>query len=428
LLAHWPEKPPLDLRILSKQKTPKTESTISKKQTLVYIFVLGFLLMVQTLVSDMFLPAYPNIAAFFKVPDAFVQYSLSAVTFGAAIGFFFAGPLSDSLGRKKPVLFALAIFTVASAALYVAPGIEAFVVLRFFQGLAGASISVVTQAIIRDLFVGNAMLKMLSRVWLVSGVAPMVSPFISAQLLLVAPDWRIIPAALAILGVSIFFLASKALVETHHQDKRRAKGFDGVNRRFLAVFKDRVLVGLVLIGMVQSVGLFSYLNIIPFLYQDSLGLTPVEFSIAFSITAFCWFMGIQAGSKLGRMFRATWVIFAALVLGVASGFGLFAISNQNPGIATVIPMMALFMISFGLTITPIQTIALQGHGSEAGTAASVLGVMNSLTAALAAPLYPIIGSEKTGGLGLTILISHLVAIAIFFLVVRPRTVPALIKG
>jgi DHA1 family bicyclomycin/chloramphenicol resistance-like MFS transporter len=428
LLAHWPEKLPLDLRILSKQKTPKTESTISKKQTLVYIFVLGFLLMVQTLVSDMFLPAYPNIAAFFKVPDAFVQYSLSAVTFGAAIGFFFAGPLSDSLGRKKPVLFALAIFTVASAALYVAPGIEAFVVLRFFQGLAGASISVVTQAIIRDLFVGNAMLKMLSRVWLVSGVAPMVSPFISAQLLLVAPDWRIIPAALAILGVSIFFLASKALVETHHQDKRRAKGFDGVNRRFLAVFKDRVLVGLVLIGMVQSVGLFSYLNIIPFLYQDSMGLTPVEFSIAFSITAFCWFMGIQAGSKLGRMFRATWVIFAALLLGVASGFGLFTISNQDPGIASVIPMMAMFMISFGMTITPIQTLALQGHGSEAGTAASVLGVMNSLTAALAAPLYPIIGSEKTGGLGLTILISHLVAIAIFFLVVRPRTVPALIKG
>jgi DHA1 family bicyclomycin/chloramphenicol resistance-like MFS transporter len=179
--------------------------------------------------------------------------------------------------------------------------------------------------------------------------------------------------------------------------------------------------------MVQTVGLFSYLNIIPFLYQDSLGLSPVEFSIAFSITAFCWFMGIQAGAKLGRMFRATWVIFAALLLAVASGIGLFAIANQSPGITAVIPIMALFMISFGMAITPIQTIALQGHGSEAGTAASVLGVMNSLTAALAAPLYPIIGSETTGGLGLAILFSHLAAIVIFFLVVRPKSVPALIK-
>lgn len=383
--------------------------------------------MVQTLVTDMFLPAYPNIAAFFEVPDAFVQYSLSAVTAGAAIGFFAAGPLSDSLGRKKPVLFFLGLFTFASATLYLAPGIEAFIALRFLQGLAAAAIAVVTQAIIRDLFVGNAMLKMLARVWLVSGIAPMVSPFLSAQLLLVAPDWRVIPFALTILGIAVLLIASKALVESHHIDNRRAKGFEGVTKRFLAVFKDRILVGLVLIGMVQTIGLFSYLNIIPFLYQDSLGLTPVEFSIAFSITAFCWFLGIQAGAKLGRMFRATWVILASLILAVVAGVGLFTIADQNPGIETVIPLMAMFMISFGMTITPIQTIALQGHGSEAGTAASVLGVMNSLTAALAAPLYPILGSATTEGLGIAIALSHLAAIAIFFSVVRPKSVPALIK-
>jgi len=409
-------------------KTSSAHTTeITKSQRVVYIFVLGFLFMVQTLVTDMFLPAYPNIAAFFEVPDAFVQYSLSAVTLGAAIGFFVAGPLSDSLGRKKPVLFFLGLFTFASATLYLAPGIEAFIALRFLQGLAAAAIAVVTQAIIRDLFVGNAMLKMLARVWLVSGIAPMVSPFLSAQLLLVAPDWRVIPLALTILGVAVFFIASKALVESHHIDNRRAKGFEGVTKRFLAVFKDRILVGLVLIGMVQTIGLFSYLNIIPFLYQDSLGLTPVEFSIAFSITAFCWFLGIQAGAKLGRMYRATWVIFASLILAVAAGFGLFTIANQNPGIESVVPLMALFMISFGMTITPIQTIALQGHGSEAGTAASVLGVMNSLTAAFAAPLYPILGSATTSGLGIAIMLSHLAAIAIFFLVVRPKSVPALIK-
>ena len=409
-------------------KTSSANTTeITKNQRVVYIFVLGFLFMVQTLVTDMFLPAYPKIAAFFEVPDAFVQYSLSAVTLGAAIGFFAAGPLSDSLGRKKPALFFLSLFTFASAALYVAPGIEAFVVFRFLQGLAGAAIAVVTQAIIRDLFVGKAMLKMLARVWLVAGIAPMVSPFLSAQLLLVAPDWRVIPLALTILGTAVLLIASKALVESHHIDNRRAKGFEGVTKRFLAVFKDRILVGLVLIGMVQTIGLFSYLNIIPFLYQDSLGLTPVEFSIAFSITAFCWFVGIQAGAKLGRMFRATWVILASLILAVAAGLGLFSIANQNPGIETVIPLMAMFMISFGMTITPIQTIALQGHGSEAGTAASVLGVMNSLTAALAAPLYPILGSATTEGLGIAIALSHLAAIAIFFLVVRPKSVPALIK-
>jgi DHA1 family bicyclomycin/chloramphenicol resistance-like MFS transporter len=401
--------------------------SISKSQRLVYIFVLGFLLMVQTLVTDMFLPAHPLIATFFEVPDAFVQYSLSAVTLGAAIGFFVAGPLSDSMGRKKPVLLALGLFTFASAALYVAPGIEAFIVLRFMQGLAGAATAVIAQAIIRDLFVGNAMLKMLSRAWLISGLAPIISPIIAAQLMLVAPDWRIIPLALAILGIAILVFASRALVETLHKDNRRAKGFDGVAKRFIAVFKDRILVGLVLIGMVQTVGLFSYLNIIPFLYQDSLGLTPVEFSLAFSTTAFSWFLGIQAGAKLGRMFKAHWVVLGALVLAVLAGTSLYIIGSMDVGIETVVPLMAMFLVSFGMTITPIQTIALQGHGSEAGTAASVLGVMNSATAALSAPLYPLIGSATTTGLGLTVAITHLAAIGVFFFVVRPSSVPAMVK-
>jgi DHA1 family bicyclomycin/chloramphenicol resistance-like MFS transporter len=412
--------------VISKTSSvPKNE--ITRSQRIVYIFVLGFLFIIQTLVADMFLPAYPSIAAFFDVPDAFVQYSLSGVTLGAAIGFFVAGPLSDSLGRKKPVLFSLGLFTVASAALYLAPGIEAFIFLRFLQGLAGAAITVVTQAIIRDLFVGNAMLRMLARVWLVSGLAPMISPFLSAQLLLVAPDWRIIPLALAGFGTLILAIASRALVESHPIDSRRAKGFDGVTRRFLAVFRDRIFVGLVMIAMVQTVGLFSYLNIIPFLYQDSLGLTPVEFSYAFSITALFWFSGIQAGAKLGRIFPATWVILLALILAVIAGAGLVYIANQDPTIVAVIPLMAIFMVSFGMSVTPLQTIALQGHGSEAGTAASVLGVMTSITATLAAPLYPIFGSETTEGLGIAIFITHLVAIAIFFLVVRPKSVPALIR-
>ena len=392
-----------------------------------YIFVIGFLLMVQTLVTDMFLPAHPLIATFFEVPDAFVQYSLSAVTLGAAIGFFVAGPLSDSMGRKRPVLLGLGLFTFASAALYVAPGIEAFVFLRFLQGLAGAAVAVIAQAIIRDLFVGNAMLKMLSRTWLISGIAPIVSPVIAANLMLVAPDWRIIPLALAFLGFAILIFASRALVETLHIDNRRAKGFDGVAKRFIAVFKDRILVGLVLIGMVQTVGLFSYLNVIPFLYQDSLGLTPVEFSLAFSITAFCWFLGIQVGAKLGRMFKAQWVVFAALVLAVVAGIGLYLIGSMDVGIEAVVPLMAMFLVSFGMTITPIQTIALQGHGSEAGTAASVLGVMNSATAALSAPLYPLIGSATTTGLGISVVLTHTAAIAVFFLVVRPGSVPELVK-
>lgn len=399
---------------------------LKPKQRLVYIIVLGFLLMVQTLITDMFLPAFPSIANFFTVPDAFVQYSLSALTLGAAVGFFVAGPLSDSLGRKRPTLVALALFSLASFLLYLAPNIEVFVLLRFVQGLTAAGAAVIAQAIIRDLFVGDAMIRMLGRVWLISGIAPIVSPLIASQLLLIG-DWRSIALALGLLGTAILLVASRALVETLHLDNRRAKGFEGVNRRFIAVFRDRIILGLVLIGMAQTLAAFSYLNNLPFLYQDSFGLTPVQFSGLFSISAASWFIGIQIGAVIGRIYKPQWVIFGGLLLAVFSGVGLYFAGVTASPLWVVVGLVSVFIFTFGLSITPIQTIALQGHGSEAGTAASVLGVVNSFTAAIGAPLYPLVGSESSANMGIAIILSHLVALVLFFAVLRPKSIPELIK-
>ena len=382
--------------------------------------------MVQTLITDMFLPAFPSIANFFRVPDAYVQYSLSALTLGAAVGFFVAGPLSDSLGRKRPTLVALALFSLASFLLYLAPNIEVFVLLRFVQGLTAAGAAVIAQAIIRDLFVGDAMIRMLGRVWLISGIAPIVSPLIASQLLLIG-DWRSIALALGLLGTAIFLVASRALVETLHLDNRRAKGFEGVNRRFITVFRDRIILGLVLIGMAQTLAAFSYLNNLPFLYQDSFGLTPVQFSGLFSISAASWFIGIQIGAVIGRIYKPQWVIFGGLLLAVFSGVGLYFAGVTASPLWVVVGLVSVFIFTFGLSITPIQTIALQGHGSEAGTAASVLGVVNSFTAAIGAPLYPLVGSESSANMGIAIILSHLVALVLFFAVLRPKSIPELIK-
>jgi DHA1 family bicyclomycin/chloramphenicol resistance-like MFS transporter len=323
-------------------------------------------------------------------------------------------------------LVALALFSLASFLLYLAPNIEVFVLLRFVQGLTAAGAAVIAQAIIRDLFVGDAMIRMLGRVWLISGIAPIVSPLIASQLLLIG-DWRSIALALGLLGTAIFLVASRALVETLHLDNRRAKGFEGVNRRFIAVFRDRIILGLVLIGMAQTLAAFSYLNNLPFLYQDSFGLTPVQFSGLFSISAASWFIGIQIGAVIGRIYKPQWVIFGGLLLAVFSGVGLYFAGVTASPLWVVVGLVSVFTFTFGLSKTPIQTIALQGHGSEAGTAASVLGVVNSFTAAIGAPLYPLVGSESSANMGIAIILSHLVALVLFFAVLRPKSIPELIK-
>jgi MFS transporter, DHA1 family, multidrug resistance protein len=267
---------------------------------------------------------------------------------------------------------------------------------------------------------------MLGRVWLISGMAPIISPLIAAQLLLVG-DWRVIAIALGVLGTLILLVSSKALVETLHLDNRRAKGFEGVNRRFIAVFRDRIILGLLLIGVLQTLATFSYLNNLPFLYQNAFGLTPVQFSGLFSVSAASWFIGIQIGAVIGRIYKPQWVIFASLLVASFSGVGLYLVGEQGAPLWTVVALVSLFIFTFGLAITPIQTIALQGHGSEAGTAASVLGVVNSFTAAIGAPLYPLVGNESSANLGIAIFIANVLAIVVFFTVLRPNSVPELIK-
>ncbi len=398
---------------------------MTARQRVSYILVLGPLMMFQTLVNDLYLPAYPNIAKFFEVPDSYIQYSMSAMTLGSAVGVFIAGPLSDSLGRKRPMILSAALFSISSFLLYFSPNIEVFSILRFFQGFAAAAVAVISQAVIRDLFVGKPMVRMLGRVWLISGIAPLVGPILGAQLLLVG-DWRILTLTMGIFSLLIFFLASRSLVETLHSDNRRRKGFDGVVKRFVAVFHDRIFVGLVLIVIFQIAGLFGYLSSVSFLYQDSFGLSPIQFSIMFSISALGWFIGIQLGAKLSRIYPAQWVILFFLIVGAIAGLGLFQAGEAGLGILVVGPLNTLLVFSVGLSVTPIQTLALAQHGEEAGTAASVLAVVSSLTATACGPFYPLLGTENTIALGVLILVTHLIALVVLFVVVRPKSVPALL--
>ena len=128
---------------------------MTAKERVSYILVLGPLMMFQTLVNDLYLPAYPNIAKFFEIPDAYLQYSLSAMTLGSAVGVFLAGPPSDSLGRKKPMIFSAALFSLSSFLIFLSPNIEIFSVLRFFQGFAAAAVAVISQAVIETSLLEN---------------------------------------------------------------------------------------------------------------------------------------------------------------------------------------------------------------------------------------------------------------------------------
>jgi DHA1 family bicyclomycin/chloramphenicol resistance-like MFS transporter len=159
------------------------------------ILMLGGLSMFAPLSIDMYLPALPSLGRDLDATTSETQLTLSAFFLGLALGQAVIGPLSDALGRRRPLLVGLAAYVVASALCSVAPSIMALVGLRFVQGFAGAAGIVIARAIVRDLHSGVAAARFMSVLMLVSGLAPILG----GQVLRFAP-WQGLFVLLALLG------------------------------------------------------------------------------------------------------------------------------------------------------------------------------------------------------------------------------------
>jgi DHA1 family bicyclomycin/chloramphenicol resistance-like MFS transporter len=307
-----------------------------------------------------------------------------------------------------------------------APNIEAFFCLRLLMALGAAASAVVSSAIVRDLYVGSPMIKMLSRVFFIQGLAPIAGPILGAQLLKIL-NWQQVFLFFGGFAVLILLLTSKFLVETLHSNKRRVKGFDGMAGRFRAVLRDRIYVGLLIVSVVQTIALFSYLNVFSFLYQQGFHISLENFGWFFAMNSACSWAGVQLASKLARSFPPQWILLITLVLATFVGFGLLVAGLTNGPFALVAALLAAFMLVFGATITPISAISLAQHGSEAGTAASLMGVLNFVITSLVSPLYGYLTLTTSAGVGGVIAGCYLVALLSMIFIVRPSTVPVMAR-
>src|SRR4051812_7343539 len=185
--------------------------------------ILGAFVAIGPLTIDMYLPALPTITRQLETTSAAVQLTLTGTLVGLALGQLVLGPLSDALGRKRPLLAGTALHVLASLLVLVAPNLAVLGALRVLQGVGTAAGAVIAIAIVRDLFDGRAAATMLSRLFLVLGAAPVLAPTIGGELLRYT-SWRGIFALLAVYGVVMVLVGAKALPETLPPERRRSMG------------------------------------------------------------------------------------------------------------------------------------------------------------------------------------------------------------
>ena len=398
--------------------------SISQRERWKYIFIIGGLQTLQPFSLDPYLPSGPIIARGFDVPDSLIQLTLSALTLGFALGQLIAGPLSDSIGRRRPMLIGSVLYVAASFLVALAPTIEMFFASRFIQGVAGAAVLVVGNAVLRDLYDGLPLLKVMGRVLLIQALAWFIGPFAGSQLLQFM-DWRGVSAILACFAVLMLAVTIKFLPETLSHEDRRDEIFAGMAMRFLHVLKDRIYVGLVVISMLNGIALWAYLVVTPFVLTNQYGLTPAEFGLLLTMNSFGAYLGVQVSSKLAQRIPAQWILVGLHVASVTIGITLLILSAGSPPLWLVAGLVWLFVFFFGMTVTPIGALSLAPHGNEAGTAASLLAVLGSLATALAGPLYTTLSKQNMSGVGATIAAAHALALLAMVTIVNPRKVPDL---
>jgi DHA1 family bicyclomycin/chloramphenicol resistance-like MFS transporter len=334
---------------------------------------------------DMYLPATPTIAASLHTGQSLVQLTLSGCLAGLAIGQLVAGPLSDSLGRRRPLLFGLAAFVAFSVACAVAPDIGPLIVFRFLQGMAGAAGVVLSLAMVRDMYEGTELARVLGSLGLVFGLAPVLAPVIGGQVLRVT-SWRGVFGVLAAIGLAVL-VASWFLPETRPPAERTPARFRQLLDDSRALVRDRQYAGNALAVALGTGALITYIATLPFIVEDGYGKSAQLFSLIFMINAIGLAATAQLGARLVRRVPEATLVRVSLSAQVAGALAFLAVAlTGHPPLAALLVPLFVFVASFGMVRPNGTALALAGHASIAGTASAWLGTLQFMLGALLAPL------------------------------------------
>jgi DHA1 family bicyclomycin/chloramphenicol resistance-like MFS transporter len=398
---------------LAVPEAPPGPQTRPRRQLVV---ILGALSAFGPLSMDMYLPALPSLSRQLHASASAGQLTLTGCMLGLALGQLFAGPASDSLGRRRPLLAGVAAYCAASFACAFAPSIPALIALRFLQGLAGGVGIVIARAIVRDVFEGVIAARMFATLMIVTGVAPVFAPLIGGQMLRIT-SWRGIFVLLAAIGVLLLLITS-GLRETLAREDRHGGGLRATLRTFGRLMSDRRFAPHAISFSLSFGAMFAYIAGSSFVLEDVFGASPQAFSLVFAINSAGLITMSQVGGRLvGRLGPATLTRYGLCLVALASACTLLVTATHGPLALLLVCLFAL-LCGNGLVL-PNGVAAAMGHQTALGSASALLGLGQFGVGAAVAPLVGLAGSHDALPMGIVIAACGVSALAVDLLFV-PR--------
>lgn len=346
-----------------------TTTTLAKPVSVPLLILLGSLAAIAPLSTDMYLPAFSLIRDDLGLAAGDVELSFASYFVGMLIGMLCYGPLSDAVGRKRPLLFGLGLYALAGFAITLSEGLSGLVFWRFIQGLGGCAGAVLTFAIIRDRCDMQQSAQTLSLMILIMGAAPVIAPLLGS-LTLNLGDWRSIFGVLTVFGVVCFAYALLILQDIPARDHEAVHG--STLREYLDLLGSGRFMVFVLVQAFVMGAMFAYIVGSPMVLLDIHGIAPEHFGLFFGANAIGVMIAGQLNRKLLQQHAPQALLKVGLWLPLAGGL-LLIIDSLLPASSLwlVVPGFFIAVFSVGLVNPNATALAMRDQARRAGKASAI---------------------------------------------------------
>jgi DHA1 family bicyclomycin/chloramphenicol resistance-like MFS transporter len=360
---------------------PSMSASPSSALPVSWLFLLGGLIAIGPLSTDMYLPAFPAMAS--ELGGGAMEYTLAAYFIGLSLGQLFYGPLSDSFGRKRPFMAGLALYAAASLGCALAGSAEALVAWRFLQALGGCSSMVIVRAVVRDRCEVHAAARAFSMLILVMGVTPLLAPLLGGWMG-VHLGWRAIFWLMMFCGLLGFAAVALLLPETHDTRHEPPLRLGGILADYASLLASPSFLGYTLAGGFGFAGMFAYIANSPFVLIQLHGVRPEDFGWFFGAVALGYIAASQINARLLKRAAPTRLLRLATWAPAAAGLALATcgLAGWLP-LALALACIFVYVASMGSIGPNSAAAAMATHGQMAGKASALMGAVQFGLATLA---------------------------------------------
>jgi MFS transporter, DHA1 family, multidrug resistance protein len=383
----------------------------SDSSTLAQVLVLGALASAGTLSTNILLPSLPAMASSLNVSSAAVTSAITVFLVVFAVGQLVVGPISDRVGRRWPVLIGFAVFLIGSLWGGLATDLPYLLVGRVIQSAGACATSVLTRAIARDLFSGEALGRAMALIMIAMAAALGFSPLLGG-VLEYCFGWRAEFAFVAVFAAVSLIAYDQILGETHHAT-RVALNARATVKTYLGLSVDRAfVVPASSVGLILA-GLFALLSAAPRALIEGLHFSAIQLGLFFAGLVLVVSTAGALATKLAARFGLVPSIQGGLLVAAAGGLATLLVSCISPSFFPFLLSVCVFILGMGIVNPLGSALTLSPFGDKAGAASALLGFWQSITAAIAVWLAATVSDQAMFALGMVLTGSTLLTLAIF---------------